>query len=68
MLRLLRVGVLPEPALHLSPRLVGCGFESGLLALGNPSPALPRHPLVSSSSCAVWGVGLCLNVLPMPGP
>lgn len=32
--------------------------------LGILFPSLPRHPLFSSPSCDMWGVGLCLNVLP----
>lgn len=60
MLRLLHVG---GAVIALVPRLVGCASELGRLAFGNPFPFSAQTSLFSSPSCAVWGVGLCLNVL-----
>jgi hypothetical protein len=43
---------------------VGCALELGRLASGNPSPFCPDTLSSLSLSCVLWGVGLCLNVLP----
>lgn len=64
MLRLLRVGVLTEPALHLSPRLVGYGFELGLLALGNPSPVSAQTPAGLFLFLCSVGCGLVFECSP----